>query len=215
MKDNLGSWARAAVRYRWFVGFGILWLGIVTTVSPALRPVDDLLAEGQQRAAAAVRGTLGAVSSPTNAAADAIPVAQGFDSTIGSDFEEPIDSTFDEVPSFEGFEPSGDEPEEEPDPEPEAPAGGADPPTGCTTDSSLPVPVATTIVGAIGGVQERISDATGQPLPADPAGTIGSVAGCESTDAGNSANSQAPSLSNGIAPGGLTIAEIVRILFGW
>jgi hypothetical protein len=216
MRDGVRSWAHAAVRYRWFVGFGVVWLGIVTTVTPALRPVDDLLSEGQQRVAAAVRGTLGAVSTPTNAAAEAIPVAQGFDSTTGSDFDEPIDSTFDfdEGPSFDGFEPSGEEPEPEPEPEREAPAGG-DPPTGCTTDSSLPAPVVTTIVGAIGGVQDQVSGATGQPLPADPAGTVGSAAGCAGRDSGNSARGQAPSLSNGIAVGGLTPAELVRILFGW
>lgn len=215
MRDSLRSWSQAAVRYRWFVGFGVVWLGIVTTVTPALRPVDDLLAEGQQRASAAVRGTLGAVSSPTNAAAEAIPVAQGVDSTIGSGLEEPFDPTFDEAPSFEGFEPSSDEPREEPQPEPDAPTGGADPPTGCTTDSSLPAPVVTTVVGAIGGAQEQVSGATGQPLPADPAGIVGPVAGCGSADTGSSANGQAPSLSNGIAPGGLTVAELVRILFGW
>lgn len=216
MRDSVRSWTQSGVRYRWFVGFGVVWLGIVTTVTPVLEPVGEVLSEGPQRAAAAVRGTLGAVSSPTNAAAEAIPVALGFDSTSGSVFDEPVDSTtFDEAPSFEGFDSGGDEPEAEPEPEPDAPTGETDPPAGCTTDSSLPAPVATTVVGAIAGAQEQVSGATGQPLPADPAGTVGPAVGCGGSDSGNSTGSQAPSLSNGIAAGGLTPAELLRILFGW
>lgn len=208
MREGLSIWARSAVRYRWFVGFGAAWLGIVTTITPVLGPAGVV----PQRAAAAVRGTLGAVSSPTNAAADAIPVAQGIDSPIGSGFDEPVGSTFEDAPSFEGFDSGDEEPDSEAEPVPESPTGDTDT-AGCTTDSTLPAPVATTVLGAIAGAQEQVSDATGQPLPADPAGTVGPAVGCGESESGN--RSQAPSLSNGIAVGGLTTADMLRILFGW
>jgi hypothetical protein len=215
MNESVRNWAQSAVRYRWFVGFGVVWLGIVTTVTPVLVPLEDALSEGQQRAAAAVRGTLGAVSAPTDADAQAIPVAQGFNSTIEPGFDEPYDSTLDGVPSFDGFEPSSGVPEPDQEPQPEAPTGGDEPPAGCTTDSSLPAPVATTVVGAIDGVQQQVSGATGQPLPADAAGTVGPAVGCGGADSGNNARTQAPSLSNGVTAGGFTTAELLRILFGW
>jgi hypothetical protein len=204
MTDGVRIWARSAVRYRWFVGFGVAWLGIVTTVTPVLRPAGVV----PQRAADVVRGTLGAVSSPTNAAAGAIPVAQGFDSTIGSGFDEPVGSTFDDAPLFEGFDSSDEESEAVPEP-PTEDTG----PAGCTTDSTLPAPVATTVVGAIAGVQERVSDATGQPLPVSPAGAVGPVLGCAESESTH--RSSAPSLANGISVGGLTTADLLRILFGW
>jgi hypothetical protein len=215
MMSAAKTWGRAAVRYRWFVGFGGIWLGIVTTVTPALAPIDDLLPAGR-RAVADVRGTMGAVSAPTSAAADAIPRATGFDLTADSGVDDSSfdDSSFDEVPSFDGFDSSGDEPEPEPDAE--EPASEPDPPpAACTTDSSLPAPVVTTIVGAIADAQRQVTGATGQTLPADPAGTIGPALGCNGTSSGSSAEAEAPSLSNGVAAGGLTTADILRILFGW
>lgn len=228
MRDNITDWARVGRHYRWFVGFGVVWLGIVTTVTPVLGPLDEVFSEGERPVAAAasaavnpvaapVRGTLGAVSSPTNAAAGAIPIGLGFDSssTFGPTLEEPSDSSFDEPPSFEGFDSSDEEPEPEPEPEPDTPSDGGDAPAGCTTDTSLPAPVVTTVVGAITDAQAQVGGATGQPLPADPAGTVGGAAGCGGSETGSTTGSQAPSMSNGVTAGGLTATELLRILFGW
>jgi len=213
MRNAVAIWTGTAARYRWFVGFGIAWLGIVTTVTPALTPAVEDLVGAPQRPSAAVRGTLGAVSSPTTSAADALRNAQGYDSTAGPVFDEPASSIFDGGPSFDGFDSSGEEPQ--PEPEPEAPTGGPAPPPACTTDSSLPVPVATTVVGTVAGIQGQLGSTTGQPLPADPAGTIGSALGCSGSGATGSAGDQAaPSLSNGISVDGLTPAALLRILFG-
>ena len=65
----------------------------------------------------------------------------------------------------------------------------------CTPDASLPAPVTATVVGGLATTETTVVGATGQTLPADPAQTVGSTAGCSSAGAGAAAaNSPAPQL---------------------
>lgn len=67
---------------------------------------------------------------------------------------------------------------------PAAPAGAAVPgavaASTCSTDSSLPAPVAGTVVDTVSTVQSTASSTAGQAPPVDVAGTLGSQLGCTS-----------------------------------
>lgn len=191
------EWAEHAVRYRLFLGFGAVWFAIVSVVTP----VGSLLTAAEPVNAAApvpeeVRGTLGAVSAPAPAAANALAATvPPTPSDVG-----PAD--------YAGFEPSV---------APQDFSGGGDAggtgepePGPCSADEPLPAPVATTVVGALGGAEDQLGSATGQAPPADASDSAGQPLGCGEAQP----PPEAPSLDEGGEIGGLSPVDMLLLLLG-
>lgn len=184
------DWMWLAVRYRWFVAFGVAWFAIVLRVVPIVSDLGEVGANAPTQ----VRGTLGAVSVSQTPAANALTgTVAGFDlGAPGTLFDTGADSgfTFDDDGGGGGGTPPPPPPEE--------------PPAGCAADEQLPAPVATTVVGALAQGQTGVEDATGQPAPADAAGTVGGPAGCPT----------APASGSSQVVGGLRPIELLFLLWG-
>lgn len=196
------EWGEWALRYRWFVGFGVAWFAVVLVVSPVVPLRGD---DGRQLAvspaAEPVRGTLGAVSAPRS------PAAGAFDLGATS----PVEPAPLPEPVSDGFGPTEGEPDAG---VPEGDGGAETPaePAPCTADEQLPAPVATTVVASIGGVEEQVGGATGQEPPADASGTAGGALGCGDTT--TTTTLPAPSLASHDLVGGLSSVDIWYLLRG-
>lgn len=202
------EWGDLALRYRWFVGFGAAWFAIVLVVSP-VGPLTGGQAPVQYSSPAGgdVRGTLGSVSTPRSPQAGAIEAITGFTDAFPSAGLEP---------GYGGFEPS----EGQQDAGDSGGGGAGDDSTGeettpepgpCTVDEQLPAPVATTIVGSVGGLEDQVGGATGQAPPTDASGTAGGALGCGGTQG---TTPPAPSLSNNVVVGGFSGLDLLYLIMG-
>jgi hypothetical protein len=207
--DMLKGWGELAVRYRWFVGFGLVWFAIVLMVSPVVSlPSDEAQVQYASPATEEVAGTMGSVSAPRSPQAGAVEAIATGPADTPSGFGPQAD--------YAGFEPSEGEQDFSGPEEGDGTGGETEPEHGpCATDEQLPAPVATTVVDTIGGLEDQVGGATGQAPPADVSDTAGGALGCGNTEAAEGgAAAPAPSLSSDTIVGGLSPVDLLHLLLG-
>lgn len=185
LADGLGEHLFAGIvhlrRYRYAYAVVAVWLAVTLPLKPADR--------GATRPAPTPAAVLSLPDAPAqpaatasdsaNTPADGSAVAPSSGSPL---YPAPPDSALSTVIDSGATSVGNGEVTPEPTGAPAAPPASSSPaPTGsggCTADSGLPVPVATTVVAALATGQTTVSQTAGQPPPADAAGTVGGAAGC-------------------------------------
>jgi len=189
-------------RYRALYALGAAWVVVLGVLQPLDRTSSS--ARAPRLAAAAPQAAAAPPPVAPAAAAAATPAADSGAALAASGPAGPATPAATDSGSAPPYTPGSDaappsNADQPPPPPPPPPSQGPK----CAPDANLPVPVVATAVGGLQQAQQGASSATGQPPPADAAGTVATTAGCSPGGSG-AAGAAAPRAGAAPAPSSAT-----------